>query len=441
MEEVPKVPNLVATTGETYCTTIAKSRIRESIPHNGEGCDTGSETRDVFSEEDEELNYFKSAQWTSDGTSLLTSSADNTIRTFILPPDLLSEPSAPKSITPYSKHTYPTAINCLTPYPLYDLSDPSTTLYLSAPTSLPIRLTNALSPSPIAVSTYNLVSPTTETWQTPASILWSAPGHFLTGTDCLICVFDVSRNGEGPVTRLPTIPSKRHLMKGGGVGIRGIVSALSQQSAEGMIAAGTWTRSIGLYDAGGMGGTVSVWNIAEAADEIASIGGTGITQTVWSDCGRYLCVVERKSNGVLVYDVRVTGKLVSWLEGRGAYTNQRLGVDVFATEKGMEVWGGGADGVVGVWEGVGVVEGSQERAWEWRAHDGSTAMHPSGSVVATCSGQRGRLGLEDDSDDESSDDSHEDSDSSSESESDDASSPATSSPSSDVDNSLKIWSI
>lgn len=162
-------------------------------------------------------------------------------------------------------------------------------------------------------------------------------------------------------------------MKGGGVGIRGIVSALSQQYAEdgtGMIAAGTWTRSIGLYDAGGMGGTVSVWNIAEAADDIAGIKGTGITQTVWSPCGRYLCVVERRSKGVLVYDVRVMGKLVSWLVGREADTNQRLGVDVFAAEKGMEVWGGGVDGVVKGWEGVGAVEGAHERAWEWRAHDG-----------------------------------------------------------------------
>lgn len=172
---------------------------------------------------------------------------------------------------------------------------------------------------------------------------------------------------------MPTIPSKRHLMKGGGVGIRGIVSALSQQSSEafdGMLAAGSWTRSVGLYDTGGMGGTVAVWNVGEAADNIAGIGGTGITQTMWSPCGRYLCIVERKTQGILVYDVRVAGKLICWLEGRQADTNQRLNVDVFPGENGMEVWAGGTDGVVRVWEGVGMVEGALRRSWEWRAHDG-----------------------------------------------------------------------
>jgi hypothetical protein len=185
-------------------------------------------------------------------------------------------------------------------------------------------------------------------------------------------------------------------MKGGGIGMRGIVSALSLQPSEyseeaGMLAAGTWTRWIGLYDTAGIGGTVATWSVAEAADSNAGIGGTGITQTLWSACGRYLYVVERKSKGVLVYDVRLAGKLVAWLEGREADTNQRLGVDVFDGKGGMEVWAGGMDGVLRVWQGVGKKEGAVESEWEWRAHDDpvtSTAVHSSGTVVATCSGQR-----------------------------------------------------
>lgn len=139
-----------------------------------------------------------------------------------------------------------------------------------------------------------------------------------------------------------------------------------------MLAAGTWTRWVGLYDSGGVGGTVGTWSIAGAADDDAGIGGTGVTQTVWSPCGRYLCVVERVSRGVLVYDVRVTGKLVCWLDGRNAETNQRLGVDAFEGDgnNGMEIWAGGNDGVVRVWEEVGRTEGRVERSWEWRAHDG-----------------------------------------------------------------------
>lgn len=80
-----------------------------------------------------------------------------------------------------------------------------------------------------------------------------------------------------------------------------------------------------------------------------------------------------------------------------------------------------------------MTEGAHERAWEWRAHDdsvGSTAMHPSGSVVATCSGQRGNPGftqsLESDSD---SDDDESDEES------------VASTLEKTPDNTLKVWSI
>lgn len=216
----------------------------------------------------------------------------------------------------------------------------------------------------------------------------------------MIALFDIARTGEGPSVKMPTIPSKRHKMKGGGVGMRGIVSALSVQGADGLLAAGTWTRWVGLYDMEGVGGTVANWSVAEAADEHAKIGGAGLTQTLWSACGRYLYVVERKSNGVLVYDVRVMGKLVAWLEGRQALTNQRIGVDVYEGQEGMELWAGGTDGMVRVWEGVGKSEGALERSWDWKAHDdpvSSTILHNSGTVIATCSGQRVQSKFEDDS--------------------------------------------
>ncbi|CZS89322.1 related to guanine nucleotide-binding protein [Rhynchosporium agropyri] len=445
MDQAAKCPRLLASTGDTYSCTIAESRIRESNPEDGTA-DIGPGVARPEREEDLEANYFKSAQWTPDGTSLLTASADNTIRTFILPPTLLDSAS-PQTLTPYTTHALPTPINCLTPYPYFALSDSSTTLYLCTPSALPIRLLNALNPLSTPVATYNLISPNTEAYYTPSSLLWSSQNHFLAGTDCLIALFDISRSGQGPVTRLPTIPSKRHKMKGGGVGMRGIVSAMSQQPSPdnadvGMLAAGTWTRWVGLYDVGGLGGTVATWSIAEAADVDAGIGGTGVTETRWSACGRYMFVVERRSKGVLVFDVRVTGKLVSWLVGRDADTNQRIGIDLFPGDNGTEVWAGGVDGVVKVWEGVGMTEGSQERSWEWKAHDdpvSSTMVHSSGTVVATSSGHRSSPGFE--SSIQGSEDS---SDDSSDSESDDEGSVSTRSLSPNFrtpDNSIKVWSL
>ncbi|KAG4421972.1 hypothetical protein IFR04_004831 [Cadophora malorum] len=443
MENSSKASRLLASTADTYSCTIAESRIREWYLRDGTPELEKGPTR-LDNEEDLEVNYFKSAQWTPDGTTLLTSSADNTIRTFILPPTLLDS-SSPHTLTPYTTHTLPTPVNCLTPYPYFTLTDPSTTLYLSTPSALPIRLLNALNPLSTPAATYNLISPTTEAYYTPSSVLWSSQNHFLAGTDCLIALFDVTRSGEGPVTRLPTIPSKRHKMKGGGVGMRGIVSAMSQQPSPenadvGLLAAGTWTRWVGMYDLGGLGGTVATWSVAEAADLDAGIGGTGVTETKWSACGRYLFVVERRSKGILVYDVRVTGKLVSWLVGREADTNQRIGVDLFPGENGTEVWAGGVDGIVRVWEGVGMKEGPLERSWEWQAHDDpvtSTAVHSSGTVVATCSGQRSSPGAGYSEGSADSNDSSDDDSDDSELSSACSSSLGLRTP----DNSIKVWNL
>lgn len=341
---------------------------------------------------------------------MLTTSADNVTRTFVAPTTLLELHSEPLVLSPYTAHFSPEPIYAITPYPFYSLQDPQTTLVLTSPRDLPIRLTNVLSSDPKPTATYPLISPTTEAFLTPASLLFHPDGtHFYTGTDCLITLFDVSRQGQGPATRLPTIPSKRHKLKGGGVGMRGIVSALALQpgstagSSSALLAAGAWTRQLALYDAAGMGGTVSTWSIDSAADIDTKIGGAGVSQVLWSPCGRYLFVVERKSSGILVYDVRVTGRLLGSFTGRKAETNQRLQVQIEdCGGQGMAIWAGGMDGVVRVWNWKGIAgnetgDGEIEEMipeWEWNAHGSSVtsvAVHPSGTVVATSSGERKEL--------------------------------------------------
>lgn len=180
--------------------------------------------------------------------------------------------------------------------------------------------------------------------------------------------FDINRNGQGPFSRSPTTPSRRN--RGGvksQVGMKGIVSALAM-SCEGLLAAGTFSRWIGLYDGHGHGGTVGNFQVkgggleGEDADT-----GNGTTQLIWSSCGRYLCVVERESNGIGVWDVRGTGKRLSWLRGRMAQTKQRLGVDIM----GSDIWAGGKDGIVRIWEGLGMAEGVVSPSGQFYAHDGT----------------------------------------------------------------------
>ena len=199
----------------------------------------------------------------------------------------------------------------------------------------------------------------------------------------------------------------------------GTISALAIQTRHegdmGLIAAGTWTRRLGLYDLQRKGECVATWSVEEGAGGIGE--GNGIMQTVWSPCGRYLIANERRATGLMVYDVRNTGGLLACLTGRKGSTSQRLSCDVYESSAGggFEVWSGTADGDVVVWEGVGNQEGQVKPSWGREVHQSAvvgTAMHMSGSVVATCSGSWRFPDFEDsesDSDEEDSSDSSEDS--------------------------------
>lgn len=197
-------------------------------------------------------------------------------------------------------------------------------------------------------------------------------------------------------------------------------------SGGGLLAAGTFARGVGLYDAQGSGGEVAVWNLQDGARE-GRRQGAGVTSLHWSACARYLYVFERRSDAVLVYDIRVTGREVASLAGRAAGgTNQRLGGDVVDGTPGdvegtghHEVWAGGGDGWVRRWRGavdeedVGIEMGRRAEGG-FMAHEGmsdefvevwdvfgrvvlmratdpvtSTTVHPfMPTLVATCSGQR-----------------------------------------------------
>lgn len=330
-------------------------------------------------------NFYKEAQWSPDGTCLITNSADNGIRTFVVPSDLLEEDKQPHDLIPYSIITSPEPVKAFDCYTGYNLADPSTALILSSQRDHPTRLSNALDGSKVA--SYPLINPTTEAFISPHSLLFSRGGsHFVAGSENLISVFDVSRVGEGPISYLPTSPKR----SSGVMGMRGIISALDIDDSSGILAAGTFSRHVGLYDNGGQGDCVGVFCV-QGTDADEEIGGAGITQVKWSSDGRYLYIAERRSDGVMFYDIRKTGQLLGWLVGRNARTNQRLGIDVVNVESGTNIWAGGMDGYIRRWLNPHEHQGSVESSMEWRGQDdavSSVVGHQSGSALASCSGQR-----------------------------------------------------
>ncbi|KZF19325.1 WD40 repeat-like protein [Xylona heveae TC161] len=444
-ESIDTAPRCVGSTLETFNCSVADTAQREIAVSNAPEAGTAQDSNASSSTDNQEAykgsNFFKSAQWSPDGTCIFTNSEDNKLRTFVLPVDLLETPTT-HHLSAYSTITCPEPVYASALYPGFNLQDGATTLALSSIRDHPIQLHSALAPTLLA--SYPHVCPTTEKFITPHSLLFAPDGiSFLAGSDSLISIFDVNRPGEGPFTRMPTIPSKRKKLVGGGVGMKGIVSALSMSALDGLVAAGTFSRCIGLYAAQGRGDCVAVFSVvdekdqrhgrglAQRPDDLSDLStsvettagtrdregnvpppnykyapGAGITQTAWSPCGRYLYVAERKSSGIIVYDIRVTGQKLGRLEGRSAHTNQRLGMDVVRVDDTHEVWAGGDDGMVRVWENAAQKEGIQFPSWEWRAHGdpvGSTAVHPCGTVIATCSGQRKVEALFEESSDSESD--------------------------------------
>lgn len=348
-----------------------------------------------------ESNYFSQAQWTADGTSVVTNSADQHIRTYIVPPDLLEDEKSPHHLQPYCSIPSIESVYATTLYPGFNLQVAASTLVLSSVREHPIRLNSALTSS--LVASYSLVNENTEAYVCPNSLLFTQDGtRFMAGSDCLISVFDVSRPGSGPVSQYPTVSSKRRKSLGGGVGMKGIISAMDIEPYSSILAAGTYTGQVGLYAASGQGDTIGVFPLSGSKARL-QIGGRGVTQLKWSPCGKYLYVAERMSDGVLVYDVRDTGQLLCWLKGRRAMTNQRMGVDLAPlSEGGHELWAGATDGTVRGWTNPHMQEGAVSHTFEWAAHNdaiSSTVLHSTGSVVATCSGQRHFDLLTDDSDD------------------------------------------
>lgn len=287
------------------------------------------------------------------------------------PPDLLDDRSTPCILEPYSITACPEPVDALSLYPGFSLQDTATALALSAVNEHPILLTSVLTADRIA--SYPLVNKTTEAYIKPHSIVFSADGtRFFCGSESSVSCFDLSRSGEEPVTSSPTGPKQT---KGNLVNpatcMRGIVSALAIDPQYNIMAAATLTRHIGLYDAGGEGQCVGVFSVqGTAADEV--IGGRGITQVLWSPCGRYLYIAERKSDGVMFYDIRKTGQLLGWVEGRRAGTNQRLHIDLGASDQSVNhnVWAGGTDGVVRGWTKPYMSEGAVSSTLAYKVHDG-----------------------------------------------------------------------
>ena len=315
--------------------------------------------------------FYKSLEWSADGTCLTATSSSDSIDTLIVPQDLLAHRDAPLELSPGTRISSAGAVRAVCGHPDFNLQDSGTMLVLSSVRDHPIRLSSAFTTDLIA--SYPLVNSMTEEYITPHSLVFHPKGgSFVAGSDSRLSFFDLSRPGEIPVSSLST---KNRFNPAASQS--GIVSALAMEPNRNLLAAGTFARSLGLYEASGQGECIAAFSLRDnEADK--HIGGTGITQVQWSSCGNYLYVAERNSDGIMVFDIRKTCQLLSWLEGRNAGTNQRLGMDIAQGLSGsQEVWAGGVDGKLRMWKDAQTQEGPLKPLGELDVRSGKWGINRS----------------------------------------------------------------
>ncbi|GAB7352430.1 hypothetical protein MBLNU459_g2848t1 [Dothideomycetes sp. NU459] len=310
----------------------------------------------------------------------------------ISPPDLLTtSDTATRQLSPYSTTVSTVRSLAFAIYPYYNLSDPSTTLVVTSPYELPIRLTNTLDLN-YTQATYPWVNPLREEWLTPHSLVFAGDGaRFVAGQTERIAIFDLTRSGEGPMSEIRTRKGRKARSYGeSDISLAGLIFSMAINPADGILAAGTSQRQVGLWANEGGGAYISSFSLVDRTEP--SLKGNGVSHMKWSPCGRYLFVAERQSDALLVYDIRVTGRRLAWLTGRKAFTTQKLGFDVAAdSDGGLAVWAGGTDGRVRTWKNVTGREGHVDPDHAFKASDDAVSaslIYPGGSILATTSGQR-----------------------------------------------------
>ncbi|KAI4924777.1 hypothetical protein J4E85_007894 [Alternaria conjuncta] len=295
------------------------------------------------------------AQLSPDGSCVFTSDYSRQFSVYPISNDILTQTN-PQPLTPYASLRSADPIWAFAVNPLFNLQDASSTTVLISRRDAYISLHNALWPTsqkpnednqtsgPVHISTplasYKLINNLTEAVIAPLSLAYSTTGtHFFAGSKDEIAIFDLVETDK-PIHTIRTIPAKRNKLKGGGRGFKGLISALSLSppsytSHDGILAAGSRTRYIGIYDP--IGGTEithfslpgTINGIKFRNENLQSVMGDGVTSLKWSPCGKYLYVAERSSDVLLIYDVRNFSLTLGYCAGRQALTRQKLGFDVW----------------------------------------------------------------------------------------------------------------
>jgi hypothetical protein len=336
------------------------------------------------------VSCIQEVQLSPDGTCIFTTDYERKFTVYPLDRNIFEEKET-RTLNPYAQFDSADPIWTFAINPWFDVNYADTTTVLASRRDQYISLHNALwdtsrsysaeenvpRTGPVDISnklaSYKLIDHLTEEVIAPLSLTYSNDGaYFYAGYQNTIAIFDLSYT-EDPIVKISTIPSTRNKLKGGGVGFKGHISALSVSSSSlyygaGILAAGSRTRYVGLYDSMG-GQEITHLTLPGKSDRygmrdstLSELSGQGVTHLKWSADGNYLYITERHSDVILIYDVRKFSLMLGYCAGRAALTNQKLCFDLWSppdtsSDVSQEVWAGGTDGKIRVWRDPHLKEG------------------------------------------------------------------------------------
>ncbi|CAM8890673.1 unnamed protein product [Rhodiola kirilowii] len=322
-------------------------------------------------------NFFKGVKWSPDGTRFLTSSEDNTLRSFTLPDygyvcssEETEDSFAADLVLKEGESVYD---YCW--YPYMSASDPATCVFATTTRDHPIHLWDASSGQ--LRCTYRAYDNMDEITAAVSMAFNPAGTKIYAGYNKCLRVFDLHRPGRD---------SKQHsTLQRDKEGQSGIISSIAfSPSCTGMFATGSYSQTTGLYREDNM----ELLYVLHGQEG-------GVTHVQFSKDGNYLYSGGRKDPYILCWDIRKTVETVFKLYRSTEHTNQRILFDI--DPSGRHLGTGGEDGVVHIYDlQTGQWVSSFQAALDTV---NGFAFHPYFPIAVTSSGQRRFQTFDDNEDD------------------------------------------
>ncbi|OWZ78561.1 guanyl nucleotide binding protein [Cryptococcus neoformans Bt85] len=360
-----------------------------------------------------ENNFWRSARWSPDGSSVLTTTEDRSFRIHTLSESSLGtfetrQFKQPDSIT--SSNWFPTASSLI----------PESFCFVAGIRDNPVKLVDAKTGNvrasyPIIDHRERFISPHSLAFHPSLSKLYC-------GCSSFIEIIDLTSSSS---TRLKTT-----FTRSSKDGQKGIISALAfAPDTTGSFVAGGYDGSVGMYMEDG---DLEGW--------LGGVEGGGVTQLSYHPLNpTLLFVASRRSDIIQVYDLRNSSQPLHSLPRKGR-TNQRLRFDI-------DVWGrwlvsGDEEGLVRIWD---IISPEVPVVFEKKLHNdavSSVQLHLYYPLLLTSSGSRNMTVSGSSLNNESSEGSQSDSDSDdSDSGLENENSKSMTTPRSKIkDSTMKVWS-